>query len=74
MINRCAYPDCERPAKYRCVVCGQTFCECHIYERGGYVCTDHFNEPVFEDPHAPQTSAQALFRLIDQIKQWSGRR
>lgn len=48
--GRCAYPGCENEAdpQYRCLVCQEHFCAFHIYQRGGYVCKTHFNEPSFE--------------------------
>jgi len=64
----CAYPDCEHEAQYRCVVCGDKFCAFHIYDQGGYICKTDFNEPRFEDPHAPKNSAALL--KIHKFEGW----
>lgn len=65
-MTTCAYPGCNNDAQYTCVVCRQRFCVDHIYQQGGYVCKTHFNEPTFTDPHAPQSSAQWLYRRFLQ--------
>ncbi len=64
----CAFPGCEDEAdpQYRCLVCKAHFCAFHIYQRGGYVCKTHFNEPSFEPAEDEWPSP---FHWLDRLLQ-----
>lgn len=72
-MARCAYDGCENIAEYRCAVCGEMFCEFHIYQRGGYICKDDYDMRGL-DPFAPgqrglnaEREPPALIRFLNMI-------
>lgn len=69
-MTKCAYPICENESEFQCIECHQYFCAFHIYDRGGYICKNDYEEigmDVFTPGHRSAPSRQGNMQPPNNI-------